>query len=292
MELDLKPRYICLGDTVFDTHTNTLRRGGKVISLESKWSECLFMLSDPVDNVVTRRLFLDTVWANTVVTDYALSRCISQLRRVFKLLGETRVNIKVIHKTGYTLVISEQCAQPIDTDLTSGANLNSMESKESPDDLSSQLLNKASKATKVPDISTGSGRKINVDFNKKKQLELKSYKAITLPIGLFIFALLSLMTSINGDTAESNTSTLSILVPLSLCTANETFLEPTPSQECLTYTILKGCSPPFAMKENISHADLELNDITILRQARRVSSNELKNSTKLSIINSALDTCR
>lgn len=76
--------------------------------VQPKIIDVLLCLADHPDEVVPRETIHDEVWGNVIVTDDALNRCVSELRRVF---GDKRGNtnyIETVPKRGYRLLQSAQ----------------------------------------------------------------------------------------------------------------------------------------------------------------------------------------
>ena len=74
------------------------------VQLEPKVMEVLLCLADHPKKTVTKEQFKEEVWADTVVTDDVLSRCISELRKVFNDDSRDPSYIETIRKTGYRLI--------------------------------------------------------------------------------------------------------------------------------------------------------------------------------------------
>lgn len=79
-------------------------RRGRITQLEPKLIDVLVHLAHHAGQVVTRDQLMDAVWAETIVTDHALTRCISELRKVFGDDPRDPSVIETIPKTGYRLV--------------------------------------------------------------------------------------------------------------------------------------------------------------------------------------------
>jgi DNA-binding winged helix-turn-helix (wHTH) protein len=81
-----------------------LWRGSKEIRLRRKTFEVLRHLTERTGQLVTKTELLDTVWANTVVSDSMPSICIAELR---KALGDDPRKpsiIETVHGRGYRLI--------------------------------------------------------------------------------------------------------------------------------------------------------------------------------------------
>jgi len=91
---------------------NCLHRDGDEVQLEPKVMEVLLCMAQRPGDTVTKDQFKDEVWRETVVTDDVLSRCISQLRKVFDDDPNDPSYIETIRKTGYRLIAPVQRSKP------------------------------------------------------------------------------------------------------------------------------------------------------------------------------------
>ena len=83
---------------------NVISAKGATVHLEPKVMEVLVCLADHAGDAVSKEELVQTVWPGTFVSDDALKRCISELRRVFgDDAREPRV-IETISKRGYRLI--------------------------------------------------------------------------------------------------------------------------------------------------------------------------------------------
>src|SRR5579859_2684474 len=82
---------------------NSLRRNGTVVRLEPKVMQVLVCLADSAD-VVSKEKLMQTVWADTFVTDDVLTRSISELRKAFEDDRRNPRYIQTIPKGGYRLI--------------------------------------------------------------------------------------------------------------------------------------------------------------------------------------------
>ncbi|PSQ65349.1 MAG: hypothetical protein BRD32_04560, partial [Bacteroidetes bacterium QH_2_64_74] len=72
-----------VGEWFVEPMRNRIRRDEEEIQLEPKVMSVLLCLAKRSGKTVTKDRFKDEVWTETVVTDDVVSRCISQLRKVF-----------------------------------------------------------------------------------------------------------------------------------------------------------------------------------------------------------------
>jgi TolB-like protein/DNA-binding winged helix-turn-helix (wHTH) protein len=83
---------------------NVISCGGKTVRLEPKVMEVLVCLAGHAGEALPKETLLQTVWADTFVSEDVLKRCISQLRRVFGDDAREPRIIETIPKRGYRLV--------------------------------------------------------------------------------------------------------------------------------------------------------------------------------------------
>lgn len=103
-----------IGDWNVEPMRNRLVRGGDEVQLEPKVMEVLLCMAQRPGETITKDQFKDEVWRETVVTDDVLSRCISELRKVFDDDPNDPAYIETIRKTGYRLIAPVQRADVTD----------------------------------------------------------------------------------------------------------------------------------------------------------------------------------
>jgi Tol biopolymer transport system component/DNA-binding winged helix-turn-helix (wHTH) protein len=115
---------------------NRIVHGEEVSQLEPRTMYVLVCLANRPGQVVTREELLDTVWPNATVCEDALTRTISDLRRV---LGDDSRNprfIETIRKAGYRLIAPVQLVVEIPARIpiatAAGTNLEEVEPVETP----------------------------------------------------------------------------------------------------------------------------------------------------------------
>lgn len=74
------------------------------VQVEPKVMEVLLCMAEQPGKTVTKDAFMRAVWADTVVTDDVLSRCISELRKTFGDDARNPDYIETIRKVGYRLI--------------------------------------------------------------------------------------------------------------------------------------------------------------------------------------------
>ena len=83
---------------------NSVSRNGTPVRLESKVMAVLVCLARQAGNPLSKEELLTEVWPDTFVTEDALKRCISELRRVFEDDAREPRVIETIPKRGYRLI--------------------------------------------------------------------------------------------------------------------------------------------------------------------------------------------
>jgi DNA-binding winged helix-turn-helix (wHTH) protein len=89
------------GDYELDEERFELRRGGSAVELQPKALELLLHLVRKRDQVVSKRELLETVWADSVVTDGSLARAVSLARRAIGDRGTEPASIATVARRGY-----------------------------------------------------------------------------------------------------------------------------------------------------------------------------------------------
>src|SRR5688572_26974883 len=100
-----------IGDCFIDPLQNRIVRNDIEARLEPRVMDVLVCLAEHAGEVVSRETLNAQVWGNVIVTDQAVTNCISELRHH---LGDDRsVNrvIETIPKRGYRLTLPVQLAQ-------------------------------------------------------------------------------------------------------------------------------------------------------------------------------------
>jgi len=73
-----------VGPWLVQPNLNTVSRNGTAIRLEPKVMEVLVCLAGHAGEPLPKETLLRAVWPDTFVSEAVLSRCISELRRVFE----------------------------------------------------------------------------------------------------------------------------------------------------------------------------------------------------------------
>jgi DNA-binding winged helix-turn-helix (wHTH) protein/tetratricopeptide (TPR) repeat protein len=93
-----------IGECLIEPRQNRIVRGDTEVRLEPRVMDVLMCLAERAGEVVSRETLNDRVWGNVVVTDQAVTNCISELRHH---LGDDRSAHRVIEtipKRGYRLI--------------------------------------------------------------------------------------------------------------------------------------------------------------------------------------------
>ena len=102
-DLPLKGQF-SIAEWTVEPELNAISRDGVTIHLEPKVMKVLLQLALASGHVVTKEHLIETVWPDTFVSDDALTRCISVLRREMRDDTHAPRYIQTIPKTGYRLV--------------------------------------------------------------------------------------------------------------------------------------------------------------------------------------------
>jgi DNA-binding winged helix-turn-helix (wHTH) protein/Tol biopolymer transport system component len=94
-----------LGTLRLDTIGNQLLDGDQIIQVEPRLVQVLVFLYQHRGEVVTRTELIEKIWQGQVVSSNALSRSISQIRRLLSHSLEPQPTIDTIPKVGYKLVL-------------------------------------------------------------------------------------------------------------------------------------------------------------------------------------------
>ncbi|MEX0899700.1 MAG: winged helix-turn-helix domain-containing protein [Gammaproteobacteria bacterium] len=110
-----------LGAFDFDATVLRLYRGGTSVDIEPRPLEVLAELVREAGQVVTKSDLLEKVWANRVVTESVLTRCINQLR--IALDDEARTLVLTVHGYGYRFTGEVQRLDHLPVEFTSHATV-------------------------------------------------------------------------------------------------------------------------------------------------------------------------
>ena len=99
-----------IGECLIEPRQNRIVRGDTEVHLESRVMDVLVCLAERAGEVVSRETLNAQVWGNVVVTDQAVTNCISELRHHLGDDRSTHRVIETIPKRGYRLTAPVQLA--------------------------------------------------------------------------------------------------------------------------------------------------------------------------------------
>lgn len=93
-----------LGEWMVHPRSGVFKRSGHCAHVEPKVMDVLLCLARVAGEVATREELLNSAWQGVVVTDEALTRCISELRTLLGDTGRERRYVRTVPKRGYALL--------------------------------------------------------------------------------------------------------------------------------------------------------------------------------------------
>jgi TolB-like protein/DNA-binding winged helix-turn-helix (wHTH) protein len=112
MNLAREPAFRLGGMQVRPSTREIVHAGGREV-LEPRVMAVLVQLARAKGEVVTRDELTEACWDGRVVSDDAINRVISRIRRVSELTGGKDFTLETITKVGYRLVASGQATEPV-----------------------------------------------------------------------------------------------------------------------------------------------------------------------------------
>ncbi|MEM1125315.1 MAG: winged helix-turn-helix domain-containing protein [Bacteroidota bacterium] len=109
----LVERGFTAGDWLIEPLGNRATHNGVAVQLEPKVMQVLVCMAEKPNRTVTKEAFMSKVWADTVVSDDVLARCISELRKTFGDDSRNPNYIETIRKTGYRLIAPVSLRDPV-----------------------------------------------------------------------------------------------------------------------------------------------------------------------------------
>jgi DNA-binding winged helix-turn-helix (wHTH) protein len=103
VDLPVKGKFF-VADWTVEPELNMISDGNRTIHLEPKVMRVLVQLATSPGQVLSKERLIETVWPDTFVSDDALTRCISVLRREMRDDPHSPRYIQTISKGGYRLV--------------------------------------------------------------------------------------------------------------------------------------------------------------------------------------------
>jgi DNA-binding winged helix-turn-helix (wHTH) protein len=92
------------GDFALDTQRCELCQAGNPIKLEPLVFHVLAYLIQHRDRVVPKRDLLEQLWPQQFVSDWALTRCITEIRRALGCSGRRPQFVKTLYGNGYRFI--------------------------------------------------------------------------------------------------------------------------------------------------------------------------------------------
>ena len=93
-----------IADWEVEPEINCLRTQDRAVHIEPKIMQVLIQLASHSNQVLSKDQLMHAVWPDTFVTEDVLTRCISELRRVFDDDARAPRFIQTIPKTGYRMI--------------------------------------------------------------------------------------------------------------------------------------------------------------------------------------------
>lgn len=111
-----------VGEWLVEPGLNTVSHNGETVHLQPKVMKVLVCLAQHAGEPLSKEELLQSVWADTFVTDDVLKRSISELRRVFEDDAQESRIIQTIPKRGYRLLAPVRPVNPETAPLRSQGN--------------------------------------------------------------------------------------------------------------------------------------------------------------------------
>ena len=93
--------FYCFDDYTLDEARRELRRAGQLVTVEPKVFHVLLYLLEHRDRVVSKQELLEQCWPATFVSEAALTRCLTKLRKGASVLDGTRC-ASITYRDGLT----------------------------------------------------------------------------------------------------------------------------------------------------------------------------------------------
>jgi DNA-binding winged helix-turn-helix (wHTH) protein len=92
-------------DYTLDEARRELRRTGQLVAVERKVFQVLLYLLQHRDRVVSKEELLEQCWSETFVSEAALTRCLTKLRKVVQADHTAPPVIKTLHAKGIVALL-------------------------------------------------------------------------------------------------------------------------------------------------------------------------------------------
>ena len=105
-EAEPKPKFITIGEYVFNTELRTITKNEEQIKLTPKEARLLELLYNYKDGLLPREKALTEIWGtNDYFTARSMDVYVTKLRKYFK--DDQNIKIENVHGSGFRLVIEE-----------------------------------------------------------------------------------------------------------------------------------------------------------------------------------------
>ena len=105
-EVEVKSKFINIGEYVFNTELRTISKNDEQIKLTPKEGRLLELLYQHRDGLLSREKALTEIWGtNDYFTARSMDVYVTKLRKYFK--DDVKINIENVHGSGFRLVIEE-----------------------------------------------------------------------------------------------------------------------------------------------------------------------------------------
>lgn len=105
-EVEIKPKFINIGEYVFNTELRIISKNEEQIKLTPKEGRLLELLYQHRDGLLAREKALTEIWGtNDYFTARSMDVYVTKLRKYFK--DDRKINIENVHGSGFRLVIEE-----------------------------------------------------------------------------------------------------------------------------------------------------------------------------------------
>jgi TolB-like protein/Tfp pilus assembly protein PilF len=99
-----RPARFRFSDVQIDVAQHELQRAGKIVHVEPQVFELLLHLVRNRDRVVSKDELIEAIWQGRIISETALSSCISAARRAVGDDGDHQFLIRTLHKRGFRFV--------------------------------------------------------------------------------------------------------------------------------------------------------------------------------------------
>lgn len=105
-EMEIRPKFINIGEYLFNTELRTISKNDEQIKLTPKEAHLLELLYKCKDGLLSRDKALNEIWgANDYFTARSMDVYVTKLRKYFK--DDDKIKIENVHGSGFRLVIEE-----------------------------------------------------------------------------------------------------------------------------------------------------------------------------------------